>query len=163
MRELQLYRHAKAEKALPGMMDRERQLSEEGELQARYIGGLLHDLDVRPDIVLASTAERALATAKITMHASSCRARIVELPQLFDAEVDTYMESIRQNGDEHERIAVVGHNPVIEEFVERLVGRHIELKTGYLARILIDIDNWKSFTLDGAPIFELAALLIPPR
>jgi len=163
MKELQLYRHAKAKKASPGMMDRERQLSGEGELQARYIGGLLHDLDFLPDVVLASTAARALSTAKITMHASACKARIVELPHLFDAEVDTYVESIRNNGGESDRIMVVGHNPVIEEFVERLIGRHIELKTGYLARVLIDIAEWKSFTLDGAPAFELAALLVPPR
>src|SRR6266508_6197632 len=59
---LMLLRHAKSEKAEPGMRDHERRLNERGERDAETIGAYLAHHALLPDLVAVSTSRRTRET-----------------------------------------------------------------------------------------------------
>ena len=137
MKELLIYRHAKADKLSPGELDRERKLSGKGRRQAKRMGKVLRLANLLPDIALSSDAVRAVTTAELTLAAAGCAAAI------------------------QQRVMVVGHNPVLEELLERLTGDRVELKTGYLVRGRVDIARWKELSFESP--FAVAEILVPGR
>src|SRR6185503_19133772 len=65
MKSLILVRHAKSSWKHPELKDIERPLKKRGLRDAPVIGKVLKELHVKPDVIISSPAERALATAKI--------------------------------------------------------------------------------------------------
>jgi phosphohistidine phosphatase len=159
MKELLLYRHAKAEKSVPGIRDHERPLSAEGEKQAESIGERIREESSVPDLILTSDARRALSTARIAALSAGCPERVHAVAALFDGEIETYAQEIRLRGGKAARLMVVGHNPTMEELVERLAGRRIEIKAGYLVRVAVRISSWEAF--DFGENSEIQGVLMP--
>ncbi|HUX13131.1 MAG TPA: histidine phosphatase family protein [Spirochaetia bacterium] len=159
MKELLLYRHAKAEKSVPGGTDDERPLSPRGEHEAKTMGRKLKAADAIPDYILSSSATRAADTAAITSTACGCRAPVHYATALYDAEPESYAQELRRVDKSVNRVMLVGHNPTIEEFAARLLGHRIEMKTAYLVHLSLDISGWQDFEL-GAPV-KLKSVLVP--
>ena len=120
---LTLIRHGKAEKDSLSGQDEDRQLKPKGVKQAHFLGTLLATLptDRRPEVILASPVTRAAETARIIAQLSS-------IPLEFHPELSTssthhdVMELLLTqltNARQH-RIAIVGHNPTLEELVYSL-------------------------------------------
>jgi len=63
MKTLYLARHAKSSWKHPELSDIERPLNKRGKRDAPYIGNLLKEKGVKPDIVISSPAVRAKKTA----------------------------------------------------------------------------------------------------
>ena len=59
MRRLMLLRHAKTERAQPGVRDRDRKLMKRGRADAPIVGAYLAHHGLAPDLALVSAAERA--------------------------------------------------------------------------------------------------------
>ncbi len=159
MKELLLYRHAKAEKSAPGGSDNERPLSRKGGSQAKSMGRMLKDADSIPDLILTSNATRAADTAAITAAACGCTSPVRQAAALYDAEPESYAQELRGVDESVNRVMLVGHNPTIEEFAARLLGERIEIKTAYLVRLSLDIGFWQDFQLDARA--KLRAVLVP--
>ncbi len=159
MKELLLYRHAKAEKSLPGEGDRARHLAPTGEFQARAMGKMLREASALPDLVLSSDALRAVETATITLRESGCGAPMQSSSTLYDAEPDDYEAELRSIEGGADRIMLVGHNPAMEEFAGRLLKRRVEMKTANLVRFSLDIAGWNSFGPDTDA--KLIAMMVP--
>ena len=68
MKTLYIVRHAKAQEAQPGLADFDRKLTHRGEDQAEQVSKILHKHSAKIDVILASPAARALATAQIIAH-----------------------------------------------------------------------------------------------
>ena len=106
-------------RAASGDDDAARALLEEGERQARVMGGWLRAAGLLPDKVLCSTAVRAVSTARCALQAAGIEMEPILERDLYDggtAAVQALVE--RQAG----RPMLVGHNPVLEELLGRLVG-----------------------------------------
>lgn len=65
MRQLTLVRHAKSDWSLPGQQDWDRPLNKRGQRDAPEMARRLRARKLKPDLVLASPAVRALTTAAI--------------------------------------------------------------------------------------------------
>ncbi len=121
---LYLLRHARAAWAEPGKTDFDRTLDDDGFAEAEVIAEEAADQGYRPDLILSSTAVRCRQTSEPFQRTVSEELSIDYIDQLYSGTVDTYAELAFAERQETS-IMIVGHNPMIEEFFHRLVGKEI--------------------------------------
>ena len=114
-----MLRHAKAVADSPDGDDHSRPLTKRGRRQAEAAGHFLADAraagtDV-PQLVLSSSAARALQTAEIVLAAAGSEVTLEVESGLYRADVDDVIECLRRVEDEVSSVMVVGHNPTFAE------------------------------------------------
>ena len=127
MRRLILLRHAKTESHAPSGEDIDRRLDARGEDDAAAIGRWMAEQRCRLGHVLVSPAVRARQTWDIVAPLlGDATVEVTYLRELYLAEPADILRAIREAGGIDARcLMVVGHNPMIEEFLHRLVGKEI--------------------------------------
>ena len=95
-----------------------------------------------PDLVLASTAVRALETARVAARAGNWGAPIEPRRELYDEDVSGVLGTIAGAPDS-ERLMVVGHEPTWSGVVAELIGgARIRLPTAAIACVELDAVRW---------------------
>ncbi len=128
---LYLVRHANA---APGEPDELRQLTPEGQAQARALGRRLRDEGVQPDAILTSPLLRARETGGEL-------ARALEVETEPDerlapgASVDDVRAAVEGRGDE---VVVVGHQPDCSQIAAALTGSEPAFPPAGLAVLELD-------------------------
>lgn len=159
MKELLLYRHAKAESAAGAMSDHERPLRDVGREQARKQGALLAERGLLPDYIASSGALRASQTVRESVAAMRYTGKVDYLPALYDAEPETYLALLQKQPAGIHRLMIVGHNPTIEEFAAQLASRKVHLKTGSIAHVVLDVTDWRAVSEETEA--TLKEILVP--
>ena len=113
MRRLVLIRHAKAAE---GEVDRERPLAKRGMHEAPEIGRWLAERHLVPDRVVVSPALRARRTWERAATGLTGAPEPVEDERVYDNSVAALLAVVRDTPDGIGTLAVVGHNPGIQEF-----------------------------------------------
>jgi phosphohistidine phosphatase len=134
-------RHAKAEHAANGDSDRDRELTERGEKEARRVATALARLDLVPDLILSSDATRAVQTTRAMLRDFRHEPRTEYLPELYSASASTILDCIATHGPGSGTVMVVGHNPGLEELVANYTGEFVRLKTAHVAVMAVDEDQ----------------------
>ena len=147
MKTLMILRHAKAEPIEEGQSDRDRPLAPRGEMDAPRIGRWLKEQQLTPDAIVSSSAVRAEATARLVAQACGYEKPIDLRNELYLATPATYVQVIREQEDDAERILVVGHNPTLDELLYSLCGNHDGFPTGGLAVVQLDVASWEEVRL----------------
>ena len=142
---LLLLRHAKSSWDDANLSDYERPLNNRGKQNASTMGNLLKKENLLPDLIISSTAKRANKTANIIAKKSGYDKKIFESKVLYGATADDYTSVIHDINNEYKTILLVGHNPTIEEVLERIIGERYIMKTCSLAYIDLSINSWKQF------------------
>jgi phosphohistidine phosphatase len=144
VKRLIIVRHAKAEKGAPRGGDFDRPLAARGETDALEMGRRLARGRTHPDAIVASPAERALATARLIareLDFSWGEIRTVKSAYLADA--GALLEAVRTLDDHVEIALIVGHNPGVSELANALVrGFAQELPTAAVVAIDLPADTW---------------------
>ena len=126
------------------MSDRERPLAPRGRSQAPAVGEWLADNDITPDVVLVSPATRAMQTWERVSSAMAAR-RSAPLPEAVRVEETVYtfdgadiVEALRAVRPDAGVVAIVGHNPAMEELISTVTGQFARMKTSCLAVIEVE-------------------------
>lgn len=159
MKTLLILRHAKSSWGNAMLTDYERPLNKRGKIDAPRMGKLLREQDLVPDLIITSSAERALATAEAVALASGYEQEIQTTRSFYHADPEPYIEALQKLDDSCERVMVVGHNPGMEELVEALTGLWERMPTAALAQIALPINHWRE--LDEETTGELVNLWRP--
>jgi phosphohistidine phosphatase len=122
VRTLIVLRHAKAAQ-IPGMLDRERPLTDRGERDAKRVGETLRHLNLRPDLVLCSPSERTRRTAELALVELAPDAPVEFERGIYEAYADELLDLVRGTGPEVGTLLLVGHNPGVHELVMGLTTR----------------------------------------
>jgi len=121
MLRLTLVRHAKTEPAHPGQEDWDRVLEARGQHDAPEMARRLKDAHGKPDRVLSSPAVRAITTANImTRVLGVAAAKTTQDERLYLASPKEMLKVIQELGSTASHLMVVGHNPGITEFAEKV-------------------------------------------
>lgn len=115
-----LMRHAQAGWALPGQQDFERSLDNRGLGEARAMAEAVSARGYRPERAVCSTARRCRQTADALIGAFGGLS-VDYTDTLYNAPADSYLDRI-ETEDRAESLLFVGHNPAMEELVERMAG-----------------------------------------
>ncbi|HEX8633581.1 MAG TPA: histidine phosphatase family protein [Pyrinomonadaceae bacterium] len=158
MKTLLLLRHARPAQVSPTGRDFDRPLVEEGRADALLIGQLLRRRQLRPEAVICSPATRALQTADYAIEAARLRTRLLFYDRIYEATAEQLIEVVSEAGGEAETLLLVGHNPGLQELLERLTGEHAPMLPATLARIDLDIAAWSALSdaTAGRLVFALS-------
>ena len=146
MKQLLLIRHAKASHE-SGYTDFERPLTEKGVKNAREIAQNLQKNGIKPQLLVTSPALRTHTTANIFTETLGLAEPMIN-KVIYDASEDTLLRVINELPDEQDFIALVGHNPSINQILYTLTGQHKEVHPGTVALIEFDANNWQEITTD---------------
>jgi phosphohistidine phosphatase len=145
MKRVVIVRHAKAE---PFGYDDDfhRDLTDRGESDASKISQRLKEMQVFPDLVIASPATRTMHTASIycqnlVVKTSDIRQEVVLYGGLT---TQSFVEILNKLPGEVETVFVFGHNPTVHSLVYNLASAfHSDMPT--CATVVLDfkVDHWK--------------------
>ena len=142
---LTLVRHAKTEPGRPGQEDWDRVLEPRGQRDAPEMARRLKQLEPKPDRVLSSPAVRAITTATIMVRELGVSAQKVQQDErLYLASPKAMLAVIRELGGRSRHLVVVGHNPGITEFADKVSAeRSIDnMPTCALYTLQFEIKDW---------------------
>jgi len=160
MKTLLLMRHAKSSWKNPELSDIERPLNKRGKKDAPFMGTMLKEKELVPQLILSSTAVRARQTTELVAAACDFVGDILYLEPFYLAESAAYLSGLATLPNDTELVMVVGHNPGLEGLLQILSGRIEALPTGTIAYLSLPIASWHDLHTDTEG--ELLELLLPP-
>ena len=144
MKELILVRHAKSSWKDPTLSDHERPLNKRGKRDAPEMGERLARSGYDPDLIVSSSAVRALDTARtIAGKLGYPRDRIAVEERLFHAGVAELLQVIRSVDDSVNILMLFGHNPGLTDLANQLGPREIlNMPTCAVLHLRFQADTW---------------------
>lgn len=145
MLRLTLIRHAKTEPGRSGQEDWDRVLEPRGKRDAPEMGRRLKARDLKPDRMLSSPAARAIATATIIARELGVAAsKIQQEERLYLASPKEILAVVREHGLRARHLMLVGHNPGLTEFADRVSGeRDVDnLPTCAVYTLEFELESW---------------------
>lgn len=143
MKTLLILRHAKSDWNNANLSDHERPLNARGKQEAPRIGELLKTEHLVPDLIMSSTAERALATAELVALSSGYDQEILTNGRLYEATYTTCLQELGKLPDTYQRVMIVAHNPGLSDLVTHLTSQPHALATATLAHLELPINQWQ--------------------
>ncbi len=149
MKRIYLLRHGKSSWDDPSLPDAERPLAPRGRKAARRIADHLRVAKIRPEVVLCSSARRAVETLEAIRPVLE-DASIEAEDALYAADEDRLLSRLRDLPDDVASVMVIGHNPGLQDLGlllaaggEDLPGLREKFPTGALATLEADVAGWR--------------------
>jgi phosphohistidine phosphatase len=149
MKTLYVLRHAKSSWENNDLPDFDRPLNRRGEAAAPFMGEVLKNNGIGPEIIVSSPAVRARETARLVKEAADLDAEIKHNERIYEASPQTLRNIAGSLDDRFNSAMMVGHNPGMEGLVRLLTGKLEPMPTAALAVIDLDISRWDQLT-DGS-------------
>lgn len=163
-----LLRHAKSSWEEPELLDHERPLAKRGRKAVALLRGHAHDSGIAPDLVLCSSAARAIQTLEGVREGLPPEAVVEIEAGLYAASAGSLLGRLRRLPEEIGSVMLVGHNPGIEDLAAELAGggdpdtraaMEAKYPTGGLATLAFE-GPWRELDREGA---TLEAFAVPRR
>ena len=143
MKTLLVMRHAKSDWGAESGSDHDRILSRRGIKAARKIGRFLRESEMVPDLVISSTAVRAVATAELAAEAGEWGCEIVGNPNLYASDPERVLDVIHAVEDGVDRLLIAGHEPTWSTLVTLLIGgSRVRMPTSAVACVDLLGGDW---------------------
>jgi phosphohistidine phosphatase len=142
MSRLYVLRHGKSDWGT-GEPDHERPLNERGVRSSVAVGEFLAKAGEQPDLILSSTAVRALTTAGLVREAAGWEVPLETTRDLYDATVEGTLAAMSAIDANVERLMIVGHQPTWSEVISFLTGGRVAMKTAAVAALDTDA-GWQT-------------------
>jgi phosphohistidine phosphatase len=144
-KQLLLMRHSESPLAANGLSDFQRPLNQRGQALATRMAEFIHSQDLIPDRVISSSARRAEMTTELL--AQGCPG--LETNQLsfgkvfYLAPAEIYLAFLEKfNVESVTTLMLVGHNPGLEELIQKICGISKGIPPAAIAQISLEIENW---------------------
>ena len=164
MRRLYLLRHAKSSWEDPALHDRDRPLAPRGRRATARIARWARQRDVRPQLVVSSSAVRAQETLQGVLPGLG-EPEVWSEDTLYAASAETLFERVRALPDVAEDAMLVGHNPGLGDLLLLLAEpgelrerAEAKVPTGALATLEADVERWTELEPGG---MRLVSFVVP--
>jgi len=145
MKTLLLIRHAKSSWKFPELDDHDRPLNARGERDRWRMAEYLSQYDPSLEQIHTSTAKRAKSLADTI--GDVLKIPVMPHQALYTFGAGALASFVRQLPNELDRVAVVGHNPAITEYVNHLTRAGLaNVPTSGIAAIQCDLERWSELT-----------------
>jgi phosphohistidine phosphatase len=148
MKTLFILRHAKSAWDNSDLSDFERPLNSRGLDAARFIGGLIYERNLHPQIIISSSAKRAKQTAVLVKEIAEIAQPITFDERIYEASPLALFSLINEFDNKYESVMLVGHNPGLESLVRILTRENQTLPTAALVKINLGIEHWSNLETD---------------
>lgn len=145
MKKLILVRHAKSSWKDPELIDHERPLNKRGKRDAPVMGERLAKRKIAVDVIVSSTAKRALTTAReIAKKLDYPKDKIEQDKRIYESYPSELLEVIHGWDDSRECVMMFGHNPGFTELANQLGTDFIDnVPTCGVVELFFDVKSWK--------------------
>ena len=151
MKKLLLLRHGNASSRIENMTDYKRPLDNTGKKQIAIIADKLEESINLPNLIIASTALRAISSAEIIRNKKT-NIKLIGTELLYSASIFEYIDILTTQKNNVESIMIVAHNPTISGFISKLTGKHIGMGPGNLCMLELDIKKWSDLDFNSTAI-----------
>ncbi len=101
-----------------------------------------------PDLIIASSANRAQTTAELVAMAAGYENEVVYKRRFYLASPEAYIEALQALAEEPDCVMVVGHNPGMEYLIEVFTDVDEVMQTAVIAHVQLPINQWSDLTAD---------------
>ena len=127
MKILYLARHAKSDWSNQSIPDFARPLNKRGKRDAPFIGEVLKQKNVHPDLIISSPAKRAKKTAiAIAKKIDYPEKDILYLEEIYEASSSHLYKVINKLDDQFNSVMIFGHNPGLTLLNNQISDRYID-------------------------------------
>ncbi|MEI7802619.1 MAG: histidine phosphatase family protein [Bacteroidota bacterium] len=144
MKKLFLIRHAKSSHDDLKMKDIDRPLNNRGLTDAAMMAKIIHQKEIKPDLIFSSPAKRALETAKIFAKELNYSADAILIdPVLYSFNAELILSFISEIDADAETVFLFSHNPTFHELANHFTKNNIpSMPTCCIVGISIDCNSW---------------------
>lgn len=152
-----LVRHAKSDWQHVGITDHERPLNHRGSRDVAVIAARVAARPDRPQLIVTSSALRALTTAQAIAAALGFESSALQVrDEIYHADADMLLDVIQRVDDRYERVMLVAHNPGMTEIANELTGSAIDnMPTCGVAALRFDVASWADVRRQAATLVDL--------
>ena len=145
-------RHAKSNWDDHRISDFDRPLDKRGLKDAPLMATKMQELNLKPDLIITSSANRAKSTADFfrkEFHLDKDKFLLKD--ELYEATPEDVYEVLRSAPDSASFVYVFGHNPTFTWIANQISGVHIDnVPTCGVVHVQIIISSWKKFKPEHA-------------
>ncbi len=154
MKTLYLLRHAKSSWDFEDLSDHDRPLNKRGRHDAPLMGRELASHEINPDLIISSSAVRALTTASLVAKELEYDTDNITINEaIYGAGKEELLTIIRQTPDPILNLLLVGHNPEISELANFLSPEHIaSMPTAAVVGIRFSGASWSEINPENAAL-----------
>lgn len=151
MKKLLLLRHAKSSWKHAELVDHDRPLNKRGKRNAVRMGKILGREGLIPDVILSSSAVRAMKTAERVAEFCGYAGSITDVKSLYMACAEEYLDALHDLPNDPDVVLLVGHNPGIQECLWVLTKQAEAMPTAALALVELPVKSWSELnnTIEG--------------
>jgi len=160
-KKIYLLRHAKSDWANMAISDHDRPLNSRGKEAADLIGHKLASFAFAPDIVVCSTALRAMETLDRVRKSGGFAWHVEHRRRLYGASADTLLTAIHRQDSTAKSVFLVGHNPGLQDLALALASNtesdmyhHLDAKlpTGGFLCLEFDVDSFPEISVGSGKL-----------
>jgi phosphohistidine phosphatase len=155
MKTLLIMRHAKASWENSECSDFERPLTQFGLQAAPFMGNVIYQNGLQPNLIICSSAKRARQTAVLIRAVAEIKANIEYREEIYGARPATFLQIAVGIEEKHESVLFIGHNPEIEDFVRVLTGENQSMPTAAIAIVTLNIEKWSEIAANCGRLDEI--------
>ena len=120
---LLILRHAKSSWKNKKLEDYDRPLNKRGRSEAIKMGKYFKEMDILPNLIITSSALRAIETTKYVCKHAGYESLIEVDSSLYGSDIDNYISVISAAFKTRDRVLIIGHNPALEELVSLITNK----------------------------------------
>jgi phosphohistidine phosphatase len=148
MKTLLLMRHAKSSWKDEALPDHERPLKKRGRKDAKRMAKVIEKNNLVPDLILTSSAKRAVETVDIVAENLGYQNEIIYSDALYMGEPGDFVEALKTLDKHYDKVMIVGHNPGLEAYLQIVDGDIEAMPTASLGYLVIGLDEWKEISFE---------------
>jgi len=168
MKTIYLARHAKSSWNLNFTKDFDRPLNKRGESDAVKMGEAMKNRLWKPEVIIASTAQRVKQTCDAYCQSLDFPMTEIEWnPDIYEAYTMTLVQILTSLDETTNSAMLIGHNPAMGNLLEQLAGKSTAKEFQQMDGKLFTTANIAKLTFDGSwkdlvsNVVELEELLRP--
>jgi phosphohistidine phosphatase len=141
--DLLLLRHAKSDWDAGAGRDHDRPLAPRGIAAAGRVGQWLAAAGPALDLVVTSSAVRALETARLALREGRLATPLRVEPSFYGSDVAAMLEAVRGLDEALAGVLLVGHEPTWSALASLLIGGgNVRMPTAAVAGIRFEVGSW---------------------
>ena len=140
-------RHGSAENDIRGILDKDRNLTEDGIREVLLKGIWLNTNNFVLDFILSSDAARTKQTTNLIAEKCNLEESKIEFSNdLYNASLGKMIDQLAMLNNKYDTIMLVAHNPGVSYLSEYLTGNYVSFEPSTLQIIELKITDWNFIT-----------------
>lgn len=154
MKRLFIIRHAKSDWNDTSLDDYDRPLNKRGLTNAPFMGKILKEKNILPDVIISSPAVRAITTAELIAKEIGYDKVIIQNQYIYDAYVTSLQETVSYINDTNNTAFLVGHTPGVSALAYMLANSKESFPTCAVLEIEFNCDSWMDVSKENSTIIS---------